>query len=72
MTKNQFIAKAERAFTKANPGAAGLLIMWRRAPRLVTYPTGVQGWSGTFHAYAENCRPRTMLAEGDDTYVMVR
>lgn len=71
MTRSQFIKKAETAFARANPNA-NLTIIWRRAPRLVTYPTGITEWAGYFHAYSNQHRPRKMLAQGDDSYIMIR
>lgn len=70
MTRKQFIAKAEAAFKRANPTVD--FVSWHHVPKLVTYPTGVKGWHGKFYATAEGHKPRIMIAEGDDSYVMVR
>ena len=70
MTKLQFMKKAEAAFKRANPTAD--YISWNVSPKLITYPTGVKGWSGKFYATAFGYSPRYVLAQGDDTYVMVR
>lgn len=70
MTKHQFMKKAEAAFRRANPTAD--YIGWHNSPKFVTYPTGVKGWSGKFYATAQGYSPRFVLAEGDDSYIMVR
>jgi hypothetical protein len=69
MTMKQFQSKVEAAFLKANPTAT--ITGWLDA-RLVKYPTGVRGWAGKFHAIADGYKPRVMIAQGDDTYIMVR
>jgi hypothetical protein len=69
MTAKEFQAKARAAFLRANPDAT---IGWSKAPKLVTYPTGVKEWRWDFYATGEGYRSRTMTAHGDDTYLMVR
>ncbi len=68
LTRKGFKAKAEAAFLRQNPGAT---VEWISAAK-VEYPTGVKGWAGKFAAAAPGYKPRVMLADGDDMYVMVR
>jgi hypothetical protein len=70
MTATQFKKKAEAAFFRQNPTAT--ISGWVKQPRKATSPTGVTGWSGSFHAVAPGYKPKIMIATGDDTYVMVR
>jgi hypothetical protein len=69
MTPADFRKKATRVFLERNPTAK---VGWTKQPRLVTYPTGVTGWEWTFYATASGHKERMMLAQGDETYVMVR
>lgn len=69
MTAKEFQKRAKEAFLRQNPDAT---IGWLKAPRLVTFPTGVKEWQWSFYASAEGYRSREMTATGDDTYVMVR
>jgi hypothetical protein len=69
MTKAEFRKKAIDAFKKQNPTAT---VGWLKQPRWITYPTGVEGWHWEFFAKAKGHRESLMLAEGDETYVMVR
>lgn len=68
MNATQFKRKAEAIFLKRNPEAS---IEWISAKK-VTYPTGVKGYLGWFYAQAPGYKPSKMLAQGDDTYMMVR
>ena len=69
MNAKEFQKKAKEAFLKKNPGAT---IGWLKSPRMVTYPTGVKEWRWEFEAKQNGYRAETMIATGDDTYVMVR
>lgn len=66
--KREFKNKAAAAFKRTNPAAE---IEWMTA-RLVTFPTGVKEWLGTFTATALGHKPSVMTATGADDYVMVR
>lgn len=68
MTKADFKRRAEAAFIKRNPAAQ---IEWIEA-RLVTFPTGVREYMGSFIAIAPGFRPSRMIASGSEDYVMVR
>jgi hypothetical protein len=70
MTHDSFKRKAESAFLRSNPTAT--ITGWPRAPRLITYPTGLREWGGSFHAIADGSRSKVVIASGDDSYVMVR
>ena len=54
MTPKAFKKNAERIFLKRNPTAA---IEWVKAPKLVTFPTGIKEFYGTFAATAPGFKP---------------
>lgn len=69
MTEEQFKKKAEGALRRANRRAV-LTIEWIRA-RNVTFPTGVDGWTGAIRVSAPGFKTATMFATGDNSYVRV-
>jgi hypothetical protein len=69
MTPKAFKKKAEALFFKKNPTAT---VEWVKTPKLVTFPTGVKEFYGTFAATAPGFKPKLMIATGDATYTMVR
>jgi hypothetical protein len=70
MDKRTFRSRSERLFLKANPTAA--ITGWTRGPLKVTFPTGVKGYVGSFHAVADGHRPSVMHASWTDAGLMVR
>ncbi len=70
MTKTEFKAKAEAAFYRANPGAK--IDEWIGDVANLKYPTGVTGWHGKFKVSQGGYKTTVMIANGDDSYVMVR
>ncbi len=72
MTPRKFQSNAERIFLKGNPTA--VITSWVRKPQWVTYPTGLKGIWGTFHAVADGYKPRVLIADWDaaSSLLMVR
>lgn len=68
-TVKEFKSDVLRIFRKENPTAD---VSWKKAPRRVKYPTGVEGYRGVLMAVAEGFKTSFLIAEGDDSYTMVR
>jgi hypothetical protein len=69
-SKREFRSRVERKFQEVNPTAT--ITGWTRGPLKVTFPTGVKGYVGSFHAVAEGYRPAVMHASWTDAGLMIR
>lgn len=74
-TVSQFRKLAEDGFRRANRDAdmVGLVIRWTFGPKRVTFPTGLEGFSGVFHACAPGYRAGEHVATATrETGISVR